>query len=169
MKRAIIVFVCIFSVLTTCFAADSSWSFLKGVKAIELEVDYHQAIINNMDEQEFIQYYSQYISQENWYAASQKYWEGSFLNECSDQIHKKACRIGKVQDAKIKLLITLLSATDNGDLQVKITFINKENGSTLNTIEMNSKGGHFGGIISLISDGFEHLGEKVGKLLLRQL
>lgn len=168
MKR-LSVFVLGLLVFVSCFAADSSWDFMKGVKAIDVEIDFHKAIINNFSEEEFVTYYSQFIQQENWYPTSQNYWKKAFLEEFADQTLEKHCLAGEAPTAKIKMLITLLSATDSGDLQTSIAFIDKETNTTLKTVEMASKGGHFGGIINLISDGFENLGESIGKQVRKHL
>ena len=168
MRRIIL---CIIGVVSAacCFAADTSWDFLKGVKAIDVEIDYHQAIINNSNETEFVQYYSQYIQQENWYPIAQKRWKMEFLEEFADETMEKHCLAGDIPSAKIKLLITILSLTDSGNLVATVAFIDKENDTTLKTIEVKSKGGHWGGIVSLIADGFEHLGEDMGRQVRKHL
>lgn len=168
MKRIILSFLGVIATIS-CFAADTSWDFIKGVKAIDVEIDYHQAIMNNLNETEFIQYYSQFIQQEDWYANAQKYWQKKFVEETADETMDKHCFVGDVPTAKIKMIVTLLSATDSGNLVTSIAFIDTETDTTLKTLEMTSKGGHFGGIISLISDGFEHLGENVGKQIRKHL
>ncbi len=168
MRRIILGVISIVSA-AICVAADTSWDFLKGVKAIDVEIDYHQAIINNLNETEFVQYYSQYIQQEDWYPSAQRRWKKEFLGEFADETMEKHCLVGDIPSAKIKLLITLLSSTDSGNLVSTIAFIDKESNTTLKTMEVKSKGGHLGGIISLISDGFEHLGEDLGRQVRKHL
>ena len=172
--RKIILFISFVLVGLNMLAVKPVYDFLRGETSINLEIDYSKGEYMGMTLDDFIAYrneeclYTQVkeISYaDHWEDSVKPELQSELLDDMRDHLRKiRVCVINC--DCKYTLLITVLLVSGNGDLETECSFVDKE-GNVVKKFNLNSKGGHFGSIENLMEDGFENLGELLGKKISR--
>lgn len=150
------------------------YEFLRGETSINLEIDYSKGEYMGMSLDDFIAYRNEeclYTQLKGINYAD--HWEDSIKPELKSELlddlrdHLKKIRVCALKcNCKYTLLITILSVSGSGDLETECSFVDTE-GDEVQKFVLNINGGHFGTIENLMEDGFENLGEYLGKKISR--
>lgn len=125
-----------------------------------IEVDFSDASIHYMTEEEFAQY------EQDWKKDKPEV-IADFIEGVTDKL-KGRLVVGTCLKTPFLLKVLVQNVTTKGDYICDVLVFNEEN--VLATIKnVKADGGTIGSKLNLIKDGAEHTGEKLGKLFSREI
>lgn len=161
MKRLFltIVIVCL-SVVTYGQTVSGSFVGLAQEGRAKFEMDFSEASIHGMSEEDFAVY------EEDWDKDLPKV-IADFLGEAADRL-SGLLRLGSHQKTNYRLRVVVNSISSRGDFVCDLYVMNGEQVEA-SIKYITGKGGLFGTKLNLIKDGAEHTGKVAGNLLKREL
>ncbi len=156
-KLVLIVTMCLFSTFALAQIPEpGSLDFLKDHKSVKVEVDYSQAIINNMD-------YETRCEQDPDWKKNENEVTGRFISALSQELSSHNLMISKKSD--LVLVVKLTRIDEDGECYANAEFQDLE-GNVLGVLKgLNGDGGKWGSLTNLASDGMEELAKDVGSVL----
>ena len=137
-----------------------SLKILKNQARVNLELDFSQAVIHGMSEDDFD------IYERDW-SRDKDQIKAFFMIAASDRCTNLI--IGPFPEAEYTLRVIVLRINTQGDFTC-IGELRNKSGDVLATITgISDKGGRFGSKLNLIKDGAKHTGERFGIFLRKQL
>ena len=138
-----------------------SLDVLRGEEYVKVVVDYSNAIIMDMTEEEFAEY------EEDWYK-DQPAIMSKFIEEANEELGGRL-RLSRTKDSNYILRWAVEWIDENGTIMSDF-YLETADGEIIAVIEnVKGKGGVFGTKLNLIKDGAEETGESLGKFLKIQL
>jgi len=125
------------------------------------EVDYSNAIIHGMSEEEFAEYELDWDKDMPQILAY-------FRSNLTDRAGEYLALVTK-KEVPLTLRWVVLSINTKGDTQSELHVLNSEGVVLAKIIELNGEGGTFGSKLNLIKDGAKSSGKKAGSFLKREL
>ena len=161
MKRLFLAFVGIVLTLMT-YGQTISGSFvgLAQEGKAKFEIDFSEASIHGMSEEDFAVY------EEDWYKDQPKV-VADFLSEVADRL-SGMLRLGSHLKTDYRLRVVVTSINSRGDFVCDLYVMNGEQVEA-SIRHITAKGGMLGTKLNLIKDGAEHTGKVTGNLLNREL
>lgn len=138
-----------------------SLDVLRGEEYVKVVVDYSNALIMDMTEEEFAEY------EEDWYK-DQPAIMSKFIEEANEELGGRL-RLSRTKDSNYILRWAVEWIDENGTIMSDF-YLETADGEIIAVIEnVKGKGGVFGTKLNLIKDGAEETGESLGKFLKIQL
>ena len=139
---------------------NGSLKVLKGQARVNLEIDFSQAVIHGMSEDDFAVYERDWFRDKDQVIAF-------FRIEAAESCDKIA--IGPFPEAEYTIKVSVLRINTKGDFTC-IGELQNKSGEVLASITgISDQGGRFGSKLNLIKDGAKHTGERFGIFLRKQL
>ncbi len=161
MKKFFVLFLlCLPLVAYSQKITSGSLNVLKNQAKVNLELDFSQAIIHGMNEDDFE------IYERDWNRDKPQV-IAYFTAEASDRCDKIA--IGRFPDAEYTLKIIVLRINTSGDFTCAGELHNKSNEVVATITGISDKGGRIGSKLNLIKDGAKHTGERLGIFLRKKI
>lgn len=153
MKRILLTLIALFAALCLFGQTDTgSFSALKDQSNAQLVVDFSEASIHGMSEEDFADY------EQDWYKDKPEI-IAIITNNCNEKL--RGLTLGR-REAPYILRLKVLSVSARGDFDCD-AYLEDPDGNVLGTIEgLWGKGGRFGTKLNLIKDGAERLGQCLG-------
>lgn len=163
MRKLIALLMLCFALLNANAIRLESGSLKELAKAREarFEVDYSNAVIHGMSEEEFAQYELDWDKDQPVIIAK-------FLGTLNDRTGDYLM-VAKGKNAPLTLRWVVLKINTHGDITSELHVIAEDGTILANIIELNAEGGTFGTKLNLIKDGAEESGKRAGSYLKRQL
>lgn len=161
MKKLFVLFLlCIPLVGYSQKLTSGSLEVLKNQARVNIELDFSQAVIHGMSEDDFD------IYERDW-SRDKDQVKTIFMIEASDRCTNLV--IGHFPEVEYTIKVVVLRINTQGDFTCMGELRNKS-GEVLATITgISDKGGRFGSKLNLIKDGAKHTGERLGIFLRKQL
>ncbi len=138
-------------------------SFLKGQTFLDCSVDFSQASILGMTEDEIA------VQEEDWWKDRHNY-VGRFYEGINSKLMKKSLFVGKHENASYRAELVVRQVEKNGNMLSEFVISSTENPEEiLCKIVVSATGGRFGSFLNLLGDGMEHTGEILSKYISGQL
>lgn len=155
------------SVTVTSYAQNVKGSFacLKGEQRVRMIIDFSEADIMGMTEDEFYGYEEEWIEDKQWVV-------NHYYDYANRQLGKRMM-LGNYKKSKYTLILVVryIDLKGNQDCDLYL-FEDKENGEKVKLAEVNriyGKGGRVGDNVGLIKDGAESIGKYIGILLRKEV
>lgn len=163
MQKCLLIVLMFMFAMTNCINAQELTGSLKEMALAgraRIEVDYSEAVIHGMSEDEFGNY-------EPGYFVDKEVIEGKFLGMLADGIGDFVVGTKVKSDYLISVRVIMVNPKGNHVCDV---FVIRDRGlvepETIATIKsLKADGGTFGSKLNLMKDGAEHTGYKIGKYL----
>lgn len=134
---------------------------LAKAKVARFEVDYSNAVIHGMSEDEFAQYELDWDKDQVEIIVK-------FLGNLNDRTGDYLTVV-KGKNTPLTLRWVVLKISTHGDIKSELHVV-AENGTIIaKIVDIDAEGGSFGSKLNLIKDGAEESGERAGSFLKRQL
>ncbi len=163
MKKLFLTIAAIFAALITLQAQTVKGSFaaLKDLPRVRMVMDFSEADIHGMSEEEFAAY------EEDWDVDKPDV-IARFMTECNDKCGG-TIYVGRYKDSpyEIKLIVHTISV--KGDFDCDAFLLDADGNQLGSILGIREKGGRFGSRLNLIKDGAEHTGALFGTLLERAI
>ena len=138
-----------------------SLDVLRGEEYVKVVVDYSNALIMDMTEEEFAEY------EEDWYK-DQPAIMGKFLEETNDELDG-ILRLSRTKASNYTLRWAVEWINESGTFMSDF-YLETADGEVIAVIKrVKGKGGTFGTKLNLIKDGAEETGDCIGKFLRKEL
>ena len=138
-----------------------SLDVLRGEEYVKVVVDYSNALIMDMTEEEFAEY------EEDWYK-DQPAIMSKFLEEANDELDG-ILRLSRTKASNYTLRWAVEWINESGTFMSDF-YLETADGEVIAVIKrVKGKGGTFGTKLNLIKDGAEETGDYIGKFLRKQL
>lgn len=158
MKKYFCILACIALVLPiNAQVLNGSFKALQGQQRANFEVDFSEASIHGMTEEDFADY------ETDWYKDKREV-VAIILNECNEKC-RRAVTLGRFDKSPYLVKLVVRSISSKGDFDFDAYLFDTE-GNQLGSIEnLWGKGGRFGTKLNLIKDGAESSGKALGGAL----
>ena len=131
-----------------------SFKALQGQNRVNFEVDYSEASIHGMSEEDFGDY------EYDWYKDKREV-TAIIVNECNERC-RRAITVGRYDKSPYLIKVVIRAISSKGDFDFDAYLLDEE-GKQLGSIEnLWGKGGRFGTKLNLIKDGAESAGKNLG-------
>ena len=138
-----------------------SFAALKDISRVRLEIDFTQAFICGMTEDEFAVY------EKDW-EKDQPEIVSRFMTECNKKCGN-GVYVGLYRESPYLIRIIVHSISSDGDWDCDAFLVDAEGSEVAAILNLRESGGKFGTKLNLIKDGAAHTGELFGILLKRAI
>lgn len=136
---------------------NGSFMALQDQQRVNFEVDYSEASIHGMSEEDFGDY------ETDWYKDKREV-TAILINECNEKC-RRAITVGRYDNTFYLIKVVVRSISSKGDFDFDAYLFDKE-GNQIGSIEnLWGKGGRIGTKLNLIKDGAESAGRALGAAL----
>lgn len=152
---------------------------LRSERKVSLYLDFSEALINNYDEEGFIEYMATSARGKDrdpefattWEKTVKKKLTGVFMAKVNEELadEKQSARLTMKQGEKYTLKVIVKEINDDGDNQCDYYIIETETGEVVAQYSLEVDGGHVGRLVGLMEDGFSNAGEEFGELLAKKI
>lgn len=137
--------------------AVGDFSMLRHETRVNFEIDFSNAHIHNMTEEEFADY------EEDWYVDKPDIEER--IIEYTNEKLGGLIIVGRYTNANYTILLTDIKITTNGTFTCKAKLLDSYGREIAVIKDLVGKGGRFGSKLNLIKDGAKSIGQKLGATL----
>ena len=136
---------------------------------VKMTIDFSQAYIHGMTEEEFTEYEKDYEKDKPQLIALIYDYASKYL--AKRNYERSFTSVGNYKDDTDPILVlTIRSISATGDYDCDISLFKKDDDKKIEigrAVGIRASGGRFGSKLNLMKDGAEHLGEELGKFLYR--
>ena len=159
MKRILLTLAACLAAMITLQAQTTKGSFtvLNGTPRVRMVIDFSEADIHGMSEEEF--------------AAYEEDWEidkpdiiARFMTECNNKC-RDTIYVGRYKDAPYEIKVIVHTISVKGDFDCDAFLLDTDGNELGSIVGIREKGGRVGSKLNLIKDGAEHTGALFGTLL----
>ena len=181
--KKLIVLSLLMLVATTSFAqglfeqdvvvVEGSFAPLMGVSKIQVEEDWEETTIEGMSQAAWLEFRKieqpEFNPQYELENELKPQLSIMLLPAANDKLRTIGRFLTNASESDILMTIHPVNITKKGNCYLNITIRDKMNGQQIVKFSIEGKGGIFGSMANLWSDGFKSAGKRLGKLLVKQL
>lgn len=174
--KQIILLLCLLILSTASFAKKKKtnpYEFLRNQKQLHLVIDYSNAVIHGLSEDDFLELQAIKGGEEwktKWEEEIKKELYLKFVGEVNTPlIGKYDLRVANYPDAEYQATIQIQSITQRGTTKAKVVFTKRNSNEEITYLYIDGLGGTFGSKENLMGDGFRRAGEDLGGFLYYRL
>ena len=156
-KFILIVVMSVISLMTFAQKASGSFKSLAEVGRVSIVVDFSEASIMGMNENDFAEYERDWMKDKTEIV-------GRFVGSIQRKLGTMVVLDNSLNENE-RITIQVLVFTHKGDCVCDVILTDKENNELGRISKVGASGGHFGTKLNLIKDGAEHTGSAIGRLL----
>ncbi|MCH4148332.1 MAG: hypothetical protein LKF33_07880 [Prevotella sp.] len=152
---------------------EGNLSEIAGQKRLNVVEDWSQIKICDMDLEAWYKFRNteqpDYNAQNEYKDELQPRLKDDMLTEANKRLNKKQLYLTRESELKYTLVITPLNINKKGDQTVKCTVKETKSGRQVASFTLIGNGGTFGSMSNLWGDGFRSSGQKLAKVLLKEM